>query len=105
MSSAGGGKSEYELAVHDEMMDRIMGPRCDKARWALRTELRKVGKEYLSRVAAWFEKRREGTRFESDEGEGDVVIGIRQLSAHWNREFWTFERKRDTYLLEYVFDV
>jgi len=98
MSSAGGsGKSAYELAVHDEMMDSIMEQVCDKSRWDLRTELNKIGGEYRSRVAAWFENRRKGTRFENDEGEGDVVIGIRQLSNHWRTNFWTFERKNDTY--------
>jgi hypothetical protein len=97
MSTAGGsGKSEYELVVHEEMMDSIMKSVCDESRWDLRTELSKVGGAYMRQVAAWFENWRKGGRFEADEFEGDVVIGIRQLSDHFRR-FGTFERKKDTY--------
>jgi hypothetical protein len=41
MSSAGGtGKSDYELAVHEEMMDSIMKGVCDKSRWDLWKEIK-----------------------------------------------------------------
>ncbi len=99
MAQAGddAGKSAYELALHEEMMDGVMKTFCDKARWDLWTESLKVGREYLRRVAVWFENRREGTRWENNEAQGDVVIGIEQLMDYWRRGYGTFKRKEDTY--------
>jgi hypothetical protein len=88
MSGAGGsGKSEYELAVHEEMMDSIMKGVCEKSRWDLWTETLKIGREYRSQVG----------KLRDSEMEGDILIGIRMLSDYWRQKFGTFERKEDTY--------
>ena len=98
MSSAGGpGRSAKEWALHEEMMDGIMGPMCEKSRFDLWTETLKVGREYKRMAAAWFEKRREGTNWENDEDSGAVVEGINQLTAHWRRDYGTFKRWEDTF--------
>jgi hypothetical protein len=101
MSRAGGAArvatSYNEWALREEMMDGIMGPVCEKARFDLWTETLKVGREYRRRAAAWFEKKRAGTSLEPDEDEGDVVQGIEQLMKHWKRDYATFKRWEDTY--------
>ena len=85
MSSAGGpGKSAYELAVHEEMMDPIMKTVCVEALFDLKEELKTMRRQYRSHVRA-------------KDDEGDILLGLGMLSAHWQRNFMTFERKEDTY--------
>jgi hypothetical protein len=85
MSSAGGpGKSAYELAVHEEMMDPIMKPVCETALFNLEAELKTMRTQYRSHVGA-------------KDDEGDILLGLEMLSAHWKRHFMTFERKEETY--------
>jgi len=85
MSSAGGpGKSDTELALHEEMMDRIMKPVCEGALFALKEELKTMRTKYRSHVWA-------------KDDEGDILLGLGMLSANWQRHFMTFERKEDTY--------
>jgi hypothetical protein len=93
MSSAGGsGKSAYELAVHEEKMDSIMKGVCDKSRWALWTELDRIRREYTRHVVTL-----KGLRDSEGVMEGDILIGIAQLSDHWRQNGGTFQRKEDTY--------
>jgi len=72
------------LAVHEEFMDREMKSVCEKALRDLREELKRVRVKYRSHVGA-------------NDDEGDILLGLGMLSAHWERNWLTFERKEETY--------